>query len=32
MPNTETKTVAVHSKYNTVYVLCEDTQEVEAIL
>ena len=26
------KTVAVHSKYNTVYVLCEDTQEVEAIV
>ena len=26
------KTVAVHSKYNTVYVLCEDIQEVEAIV
>ena len=26
------KTVAVHSSYNTVYVLCEDTQEVEAII
>ena len=26
------KTVAVHSRYNTVYILCEDTQEVEAIL
>ena len=26
------KTVAVHSKYNTVYVLCEDSQEVEAIV
>ena len=26
------KIVAVHSKYNTVYVLCEDTQEVEAIV
>ena len=26
------KTVAVHSKYNTVYILCEDTQEVEAIV
>lgn len=26
------KTVAVHSEYNTVYVLCEDSQEVEAIV
>ena len=26
------KIVAVHSRYNTVYILCEDTQEVEAIL
>ena len=26
------KTVAVHSKYNTVYVMCEDSQEVEAIV
>ena len=26
------KIVAVHSRYNTVYVLCEDTQEVEAIV
>lgn len=25
-------TVAVHSEYNTVYVLCEDSQEVEAIV
>ena len=26
------KTVVVHSKYNTVYVMCEDSQEVEAIV
>ena len=26
------KTVAIHSKYNTVYVMCEDSQEVEAIV
>ena len=26
------KIVAVHSRYNTVYVLCEDTQEVDAIV
>ena len=26
------KIVAVHSRYNTVYILCEDTQEVEAIV
>ena len=26
------KIVAVHSKYNTVYVMCEDSQEVEAIV
>lgn len=26
------KIVAVHSRYNTVYVLCEDSQEVEAIV
>lgn len=26
------KTVAVHSKYNTVNVMCEDSQEVEAIV
>ena len=25
-------TVAVHSEYNTVYVMCEDSQEVEAIV
>ena len=26
------KTVAIHSRYNTVYVMCEDSQEVEAIV
>ena len=26
------KIVAVHSRYNTVYILCEDSQEVEAIV
>ena len=26
------KIVAVHSKYNTIYVMCEDSQEVEAIV
>ena len=26
------KIVAVHSRYNTVYVLCEETQEVDAIV
>ena len=32
VPIFDYKTVAVHSKYNTVYVLCEDIQEVEAIV